>query len=1286
MNLYDSKDNVIQITANGNLVNLNIDETNNGSIEHVELMKSDYIELHFTLSNPVLFPIGTYCIYNSKRYEVTEKQYPKISTKGIEYTLTMEAYYMKWKNIVCIYDTKIGGQAGWSLVADIRSFGNAILSVLKEAGIKYNGLDYVFSIDSTVTSEAKFIEFSQVSILDALNLIVSDSNFNCEWWITENIIHFGKCELSGDYVKLEDGDEITSPSRSGSSNVYASKIYAFGSNRNIDTRYRKGLTFSVSEISDSNGQKLIKDGSRPLLPKFFNDSEKTKISYALNKTLYCSVANRIDQADFEIDAYNYPCGGYFDISTVRITPTLYDKNRAIVQASSDMKFRALVYLNGYKPHSSENFAVKYSEKEALISSGAMSLDSFSVSDEEMTGYERFKHSVYVFIDIDYETYKNTIGTVEFNVTGSIVFKPSKPEIHTVLNYNGMDYDVLINQGMASSTDMKILLPAGFTIPTLDKYTLPNLIRLNVPSSYFTYDDSGVAEGVIQNRLALPLNDGNGNILNPYVCKDDLTAQEKLDLNVDDNEGDVEAIILFEDEYPKIESTVNNVSSDMINYVSGGKTLDEKYPQYTIIINDFSNFKDDYRLSGLSPKCVFQTGLLAGKEFELDYKDNGKFTIVPNTDYGRQLPDARLFPSLNDALILFNYDTAYFDANAVSNAELSLRTTAIKKLKEMYIDPSTYECSMNMVRARGWVSVEGSMELVKDESKEIDLTMGDKVNLIAPVYIKSSVQDNVTWGRKSRIVGYEKSTDGTSAKYYVGESVSYSRLGTLESKVSSISYNGKTYTYGGSSNGSSVYLITSSDKTVESDSNAYSAKRSKKEFLSKTVDDSTPFNFGVGKDFDVKGNVTVSGDSSINGNQTIGGDSSIKGNQYVDGDSSTKGSQSVTGSSEIGANSTIHANQTVDGSNTVGGKSTLKDDVTVGQYNPGLAGSGAKVDKYGNAEMRSLTLWDSLQVPKLSFNRVEVLVGLDFQSSGGGTIKSVTIDKDINGNELASGTIKLDLKDGEYGAIEEGDLCMGIFHNYKGTNDTVNSDSHTGNIQKMGFRTSYFCITEIIDTATNGEFRYILREVSDSWTQLNHPCAQMDFAQRGSITNPARQNFKYRTTEYSVGLTGVNTWEFTDSNIYYIEGNLDGWTVGNKAFEGYGVVYGNAYIYGKIDQFEKIGYLMSFFQTKTIVINGVEQKFYVQDPLIAEGETKTINAVIKDGYGADVTNLFTGWKVARNTGNTASDNIWNAQASIVDGSFAITWSKDKDDLGGNDGALFTVTAQRGYETVCGILQI
>jgi hypothetical protein len=70
----------------------------------------------------------------------------------------------------------------------------------------------------------------------------------------------------------------------------------------------------------------------------------------------------------------------------------------------------------------------------------------------------------------------------------------------------------------------------------------------------------------------------------------------------------------------------------------------------------------------------------------------------------------------------------------------------------------------------------------------------------------------------------------------------------------------------------------------------------------------------------------------------------------------------------------------------------------------------------------------------------------------------------------------------------------------------------------------------------------------------------------------------------------------------------------------------------------------------------------------------------------VTNLFTGWKVARNTGNTASDNIWNAQASIVDGSFAITWSKDKDDLGGNDGALFTVTAQRGYETVCGILQI
>jgi len=414
------------------------------------------------------------------------------------------------------------------------------------------------------------------------------------------------------------------------------------------------------------------------------------------------------------------------------------------------------------------------------------------------------------------------------------------------------------------------------------------------------------------------------------------------------------------------------------------------------------------------------------------------------------------------------------------------------------------------------------------------------------------------------------------------------------------------------------------------------------FISKEKDDSTPFSLGVGKDLNVSGKATVGGDVS------------------------------VSGSHEIGKDNIVHGNQIVDKDNTVSGKSVLKDDVTVGTYSSGLTGSGAKIGKNGNAEMRGLVLWETLQVPQINFNRVVVLVGMDYQSSGGGLIESVTIDKDAKGKELSSGTVKLHLEDGEYGAVKVGDFCMGIFHNFGGVNDTESSDSHTGNITKMGFLTSYFYITEITDASTNGEFKYILREVSDSWTQQNHPSAQMNFAQRGSNTDTSRQSFKYRTTEYSIGLTGVNSWEFTDSNIYYIEGKLDGWSIGDKTFEGYGSVIGNAYIYGKIDQFEKVGYLMTF--------DGGG------DTLLSQGETKTISVIIKDGYGLDVTNLFTDWSIVRNTGNTASDNIWNSQATINNGIFNITWSNSKDDLGGNNLALFTVTAHKGAQKISGTLQI
>ena len=61
--------------------------------------------------------------------------------------------------------------------------------------------------------------------------------WDCECWVTENIIHFGRCE-SGDAVDFEIGKNVQEMSQSESRSTYATRIYAFGSTRNIPANYR----------------------------------------------------------------------------------------------------------------------------------------------------------------------------------------------------------------------------------------------------------------------------------------------------------------------------------------------------------------------------------------------------------------------------------------------------------------------------------------------------------------------------------------------------------------------------------------------------------------------------------------------------------------------------------------------------------------------------------------------------------------------------------------------------------------------------------------------------------------------------------------------------------------------------------------------------------------------------------------------------------------------------------------------------------------------------------------
>lgn len=224
---------------------------NEGAKGKFTLMKEDYIILPFSVPSPIPFKLGDYVDLAgvldeslggklARIYEITDLQKPtyNTSTGGYDYELKMNAYYWKWKNKIFKYTPEhAGSEASWSLTAALDIQLGVFLRNLKALGYTYRGTDFTFSIDDTVENKAVAMTYDNMNLLDALFSMAGEDKWNCDCWITDNVIHFGRNEF-GDAVKIERGVEASSVTRSESQGTYATRIYAFGSTKNIPTNYR----------------------------------------------------------------------------------------------------------------------------------------------------------------------------------------------------------------------------------------------------------------------------------------------------------------------------------------------------------------------------------------------------------------------------------------------------------------------------------------------------------------------------------------------------------------------------------------------------------------------------------------------------------------------------------------------------------------------------------------------------------------------------------------------------------------------------------------------------------------------------------------------------------------------------------------------------------------------------------------------------------------------------------------------------------------------------------------
>lgn len=350
---------------------------------------------------------------------------------------------------------------------------------------------------------------------------------------------------------------------------------------------------------------------------------------------------------------------------------------------------------------------------------------------------------------------------------------------------------------------------------------------NITANYRPVDESVVVNGVVQRRLMLPSG-------TPYIDAYRYVDGKRVYIGEDgyDNgtemptEEAIEDVVVFDDVYPRTQCVVGSVSS--YDSTTEDEETGESVTQTFYYVTDTSTFAFDesYILSGEELHMIFESGSLNGMDFAVTFRKKGStvsgvkltsdvYEIVANEDYGRSLPDDTLKPAVGDKFILYNWDSSKLsDSGLITEAENELLTKAKDYVRKTMVDDGTY----NVTLASSWV--------YEDEiNRTFDI--GQRIELIN----KSFFED----GRTSRVVGFETKLDipYDAPVYSIGESTEYSRVSDLEDKVEELTYKGQTYNGSG---GSGVYVIRTNDSTAASNSNVYSALRSRDEFLNRKRND------------------------------------------------------------------------------------------------------------------------------------------------------------------------------------------------------------------------------------------------------------------------------------------------------------------------------------------------------------------------------------------------------------------------------------------------------------------
>lgn len=615
---------------------------------------------------------------------------------------------------------------------------------------------------------------------------------------------------------------------------------------------------------------------------------------------------------------------------------------------------------------------------------------------------------------------------------------------------------------------------------------------NIPSGYFSGADADVTtDGIATDYLMLQNKDVDEE---GYYSKDGYI--ENVNVVKSDSQA-IEGVVKFEDEYPKVScavSAIKTYESTVDNEDGTKKTA--TFWQVTSNDSFTTNFETSWIKKGLNLMIRFESGALTGMEFEVNFKIIDKvnyFEIVANDTYGRTLPDSVMCPKIGDKFYLYNWDASKItETPLIPEAQEALYVRAKNYYKKSMVDNSNFTCVLD------------SEKFFNNGTYNYH-PLGEQVKLINPLF--SDTDKDGKHYRNSRIIGIEIKLDipYDSPTYIVGEKAAYSRLGQLEDKVNSITVNGIQI---GSENvnGGGVYVIGMNDTTPETDSNVYSARRTRNSFLSKVRADTAMglINF-------VKGLVSKEIASLHEGAQF--------GESFADGQAGFGGKIDGRG---VGYLESL----------------TLRSFMEAPEY------------RFNRISIRVGNDW------RAAGGGIIENVEIDHDEEGN-ELQRGTVYLHLEDGEIG----KIAVDDICQGIWHD--------HITLSNNSTDDYDDGIGNFRFGGFFTAYFRIVEVmsVDGGINNAFRYVLRS-DKHWKALHHPASMMHFVAYGNFTDKTRQSSRYSTLTYERYLKDVNDWEFTENMIAAQFGDLSNLSIFGLNMKGYSAYLNNIYMSGTIQQFVK----------------------------------------------------------------------------------------------------------------------